>query len=59
MNGSIWRFQGSLDDLAGRYDALVAQIPRESAMAAAGLPEPTVEHHPVHAAFVHGAPLAQ
>ena len=93
MHGSIWRFHGSPDDLALRYDALVAQIPRESlrlhvclqgtdglvvfdtcpsleafeatepmlrsAMAGAGLPEPTVEHHPVHAAFVHGAPLAE
>lgn len=28
MHASIWRFHGDPDELAGRYDALVAEVPR-------------------------------
>jgi hypothetical protein len=91
MHASIWRFHGDPEDLLERYDAMVAEIPRESmrlqlclrtpdgimlldtcpsreafeAFATSpgfralrerhGLPEPeSLEHHPVHAAFVNG-----
>jgi hypothetical protein len=47
-------------DTCPSLDAFEASEPMlRSAMAAVGLPEPTVEHHPVHAAFAHGAPLAE
>ena len=30
MHASIWRFRGDPDDLLPRYDAMVAEIPREN-----------------------------
>jgi hypothetical protein len=30
MHASIWRFRGDPDELLDRYDAMVAEIPREN-----------------------------
>jgi hypothetical protein len=60
VHASIWKFLGNPDELIGRYDAMVREIPTDGPELRAlrerhGLPEPErIDDFPVHAVFVDG-----